>query len=286
MKSQLLFLLPALIWSFNAGAATTCSKANLTRCLDSACAINASSNPAARCQYCGTSDAGTPAGAKTMRSVSVGASAKYNISDKELKQAPTDAGQRYAWATTKCLAKVAGCTEDDVTDIYDPLIEQSCKAAGISAKMNQTLTDAAKTKTQSTCDAEIRNCMMDTKNCSPDFRRCESNTDFNKYFSTCSVDASGCDEFTSAIRDELMAARDNAIKNAGAILTQIVEKYKNARETKINEIKTGCRSNDTRDKCVETVCNRNMPNKCAEDSEKASALQLCKFYETACATVD
>ena len=74
-----LFLVPSDVW-----AAVSCSRANLTRCLDSVCAINISSNPAARCQYCGTPSAGAPS-ATGMRGVSVGASAKYNISDKELK---------------------------------------------------------------------------------------------------------------------------------------------------------------------------------------------------------
>lgn len=288
MKAHLLFLLPALVWSFNAGAATTCSKANLTRCLDSVCAINMSSNRAARCQYCGTSDAGIPPATKTMRSVSVGASAKYNISDKDLKKAPTDPGERYAWATTQCIAKVAGCTADDVTDTYDTLIEQSCKAAGISAKMTKTINDSSKTKSKSVCDGEIRNCLKSDKNCTSDYRKCESDADFNKYFAACAVDASGCDDYTSEIRASLLSDRDNAIKNADTILAQIVATYKNARDKKLSNIKAGCTDNTARDECVETVCANNMPNKCGDGyaDEKASALQLCKFYDTACATVD
>ena len=67
-----------------------CSVANLTRCLDSVCAINVSSNPAARCQYCGTTDAGTPT--NTVRSVSVipNAEGKYFF-DITFRNCPSDA---------------------------------------------------------------------------------------------------------------------------------------------------------------------------------------------------
>ena len=85
-------------------AHAACSVADLTRCLDSVCAINVSSNPAARCQYCGTTDAGTPT--NTMRSVSVGTSAKYNLSAKELQKAPDAPSARYAWAIRQCIARV------------------------------------------------------------------------------------------------------------------------------------------------------------------------------------
>ena len=87
MKQRILSSLLFISVCSGAFAATQqCSRANLTRCLDSVCAINISSNPAARCQYCGSVGAGTPPNTK-MKSVSVGASAKYNISDKELKKA-------------------------------------------------------------------------------------------------------------------------------------------------------------------------------------------------------
>ena len=82
MKQRLMFFLIGFAFVPNTmfGA---CSVANLTRCLDSACAINIGANPAARCQYCGDSSAGTPTQSTAMKSISAGASAKYNISDKE-----------------------------------------------------------------------------------------------------------------------------------------------------------------------------------------------------------
>lgn len=268
-------------------AASSCSKANLTRCLDSACAINISSNPAARCQYCGSSGAGTPPSEKGMRSVSVGASAKYNISEKDLKKAPTDPGERYAWATTQCLTKVSGCTPDDVSETYDSLIEQSCKAAGISAQMKSLATAAKKTKNQSTCQAEIQACLIADKKCTADYRACKADADFDKYFSACSVEATGCDEHISGIRSELLATRNDMVKNAGTALAKIVDAYKAARDKKLSDARASCKDNNSRDACVEQVCATNMPNKCGTgyQSEKTAAIQLCKFYEIACSTL-
>ena len=287
MKTQLLILGLIFTSLSSANAATTCSRANLTRCLDSVCAIGVSSNPSARCQYCGTSTAGTPP-KNAMKSVSAGASAKYNISDKELKKAPTDPGQRYAWATKACLAKVSGCTADDVTETYDSLIEQSCRAAGVSAQMTQTLESAAKTKSKAACQSSITACLIADTRCMADFRNCEENADFDKFFAACGVENNGCDEHIASIRSDLIADRDNAIKNSGSILNQIVTSYKTAREKKISSIKSGCADNSARDKCVETVCANNMTNGCdaGYESEKSMALQLCKFYEIACATID
>lgn len=287
MKTHILFLISLIFATANAHGATTCSHANLTRCLDSACAINVSSNPAARCQYCGTDSAGTPP-KSGMRSVAIGAAAKYNISEKELKQAPSDPGQRYAWATKQCIAKVSGCTTDDVTDAYDKLIEQSCTAAGVSAKMSESLSTINQTKTQSECDATIRNCIISDKYCGADFRNCSADSDFDKFFATCGIESSGCDEYLSAIRDDLISTRDNALTNADALLAQIVAMHQNERSSKINSITTGCADNSARDACINTVCSRNMPNKCGDgfETERSVATQLCKFYDTACATLD
>lgn len=282
-----------------ANAATKCSVANLTRCLDSVCAINISTNPAARCQYCGTSNAGTPPVIKGLRNVSVGTSAKYNISEKELKKAPSDPAQRYIWATKQCIAKVSGCTTDDVTDAYDKLIEQSCTAAGISSKMTELQSELKKEKTSDQCQSAITSCIITEKRCTSDYRKCESDADFDKYFAECSIidDASGCDAYTSEIKTLLTSARDNAIKNADKLLAQIVAKYQEARTKKLSDIQNGCKDNTIYEKCVNTVCQNNMPYKCGNDEnvkistewanyEKVAAQDLCKFYKTACETLD
>lgn len=288
MKPHILYILPALFMGTVAYGATACSRANLTRCLDSACAINISSNPSARCQYCGTATAGKPSSKNEMRSVSVGASAKYNIGEKELKKAPNDPGERYSWATKLCLKKVSGCNADDVSDIYDPLIEQSCKAAGVSAKFDQALEQTNKKKSKTACTSDIQSCLIADTRCTADFRKCESDAEFNKFFAECSVAATNCDDHVSTIRDEMTIARNDAIKNADSVIKQIVAVYTAARDKKISSIKSGCADNSIHDKCVRDVCERNMENKCApgNEAEKSMAMDLCKFYKIACDTID
>lgn len=290
MKPHTLFLILGMLAAPGIAAAATCSQMNLTRCLDSVCAINVSSNPAARCQYCGTSSAGEPPSERGgMRSLSLGSSARYTISEDELEDAPTDPGQRYAWATVQCIKKIDGCTADDVSDIYDELIEQSCRAAGISAQMSATIADANTTKASlPSCQTSIRACMIDTKRCGPDWRACESSAAFDEFFSTCSIEATGCTEYIADIRTTLTNARDTAIKNADTLLANIVAGYQSAREQKLISAQNACRDNSARNTCVDTICERSMPNKCATgfESERATATLLCEFYDLACAVLD
>ncbi len=283
-KNTVFFIFTLLLGPSASDAATTCSRANLTRCLDSACAINVGSNPAARCQYCGTASAGGMPADNGMRSVSVGQSASNTISARELKNAPADPGARYAWATTECLKKVAGCTPDNVADIYDPLIEQSCRAAGINAQMATLQAAARKTKSQSSCATDIRACLIDVKRCGANFAACEDNADFDKFFAACSVESTGCTDYTSAIRTELIAARDAAIKNADVALAGIVNSYQSARDSKLKAVQNNCTNNAGRDECIQTVCARNMRNQCGANypAEKSMATLICKFHDLAC----
>ena len=288
MKKHILFLFGAVALMSGSGwAATSCSRANLTRCLDSVCAINVSSNPAARCQYCGTASAGEPSAAG-MRSVSVGASAKYNISDKDLKKAPKEPSARYSWAAQQCLKKVSGCTTDDVADVYDSLIEQSCKAAGVAAEMKSLAAAATEKPTATACRADIDSCMMADSRCGADFSNCESDADFNKHFASCGVEATGCDEFMSDIRGDLIASRDSVLESADTMIENIVAAYQNARAKLFTNAKNQCADNSARDACIERVCSTNMVNKCAAgfESERSLATQMCKFYEVACATLE
>ena len=265
---------------------SACSRANLTRCLDSACAVNISSNPAARCQYCGTADAGEPNDAG-LRAVSVGTSAKYNISARDLKSAPTDPGERYVWASKKCISIVDGCTADDVSDVYDKLIEQSCTAAGISAQMAVLFENARKVKTESACKSEITACIVGEAKCTSKYSGCAEDADFDKYFSECSIASVGCDAYLSDIRSTLATARDRTIKNAEETLLAIVQSYRDARAKRLAAITKSCENNSGRDACITSVCNRSMPNKCdaAYPSEKSMATQLCKFYDIACSAL-
>ncbi|MDR1337986.1 MAG: hypothetical protein LBJ73_03070 [Rickettsiales bacterium] len=265
-------------------AAASCSRANLTRCLDSACATNIGANPAARCQLCGTSQAGAAPEDTGLKSLSVGASAKNTLSAKELKSAPGDPGGRYAWATGECIKKIAGCTADDASEAYDQLIEQSCKAAGIAASRDELFAAAKKTKTKTSCDTEIRACLTDAKRCGADYASCEDNADFDKFFSACAVDASGCGEHMNAIRTGLADARTMAVKNQDTLLANIVGAYQTAREAKLKSAQDSCKDGKAKTACVQMVCETNMRNKCQAgfESEKSMANLLCAFHDTAC----
>ena len=269
---------------FTAAGAATCSKMNLTRCLDSVCAINIGANPAARCQLCGTSSAGTAPANTGLRNLSVGASARYTFTDRELNSAPSEPGPRYAWATTECMKKVEACTPDDVSDTYDSLIEQSCKAAGVTADMASLLVAAKKTKNRPTCDTDIRTCFLDNKRCGADYSACEDNANFDKFFSACVIEVGGCDEFIESIRPMLVVARDTAIKSKDTLLANITKTYQDQRTQKLNTAKTSCTDNSARDSCIKSVCENNMRNKCGIgfESEKSMATLLCGFHDVAC----
>lgn len=261
-----------------------CSVANLTRCLDSVCAINISANPAARCQYCGSSSAGEPKKSATMRSISAGTSTKYIVSDKELKNAPLDPGERYVWGTKLCLEKVSGCTPEDVNDNYDYLIEQSCKAAGISAEMVNLAKKSSVNKNQNNCSSEIEACIIDSKRCNANYKNCESDSDFDKYFSECGVLSTGCESFLSSIRKAIDSSRKTSFANASTLLSNIIAMYKSNREQRLNTAMESCKNGTAKNDCIAGVCNNNMRNKCATgfEYETAAATELCKFYDTAC----
>ncbi len=258
-----------------------CVQQNFNQCLDSACAVNIGINPAARCQLCGTSDAGTEASGMT--SLTLGMAAKNTLTAKELKSAPINPAERYAWAIKECAKKIDGCTTDN-TGEYDKLIEQSCRAASIEIQMSSAQTVSNTKKDQTTCESSINACVLSNKKCGADFSACREDNDFNRIFSECSVDATGCSQFTNAIRDTNKAARDTAIKNSAASITKIVAGYKTTRETKLATAQADCKDNAAYDTCVENVCAENMKNGCGAKypNETSMAKQLCKFQSIAC----
>ena len=67
-----------------------------------------------------------------------------------------------------------------------------------------------------------------------------------------------------------------------------LESPQGARDKKLSSIRSGCADHTIRDQCVETVCATNMTNQCGIgfESEKSMAIQLCKFYDIACETID
>ena len=288
MKKQTLILIPALLLGYSANAATQCSHANLIRCLDSACAINMSSNTIARCQYCGTSAAGTPPTQNVMKSLSAGSSTKYNISDKELKTAPTDAGERYAWATLRCLQKLPDCTINDIEEAYDPLIETACAGADTISGVSDMINQMHSEQSASACSASVRNCILGATRCGSGFEKCFDDTDFDREFSTCLLSEPKCDAHSTVIRAELLASRKSTMDSIDAALDALVSGYRTARENQMASLKEDCKTGALRDKCIAQVCAQNMPNKCASgfDTEKSMAKDLCKYHDTACGRID
>ena len=177
--------------------------------------------------------------------------------------------------------------EKGLVDYFDSLIEQSCRAAGISAQMDTLRAAAAKTKTKSSCQTDIQACLIESNHCNADYSNCADNADFDKFFAGCSVSASGCDQHIATIRQELVSARDSAINNADSIIDTIVASYQSQREQKLNPTKANCQDNAGREACITTVCERSMRNKCAAGfaSERSMATQLCKFHDLACDTL-
>lgn len=283
---KIIFLALVLCVHITAGfaAPARCSKQSLTRCLDSACAINIGANPAARCQYCGTSDAGTPpSGKNAMKSVSAGKSSKNTLSDKELKNAPADAGKRYMWASTECLKKLTDCTAEDISDTYDKLIEQSCTAAGVTMKMNAA-NDAINSKpTKSKCQPIFTKCI--NENCGVGFDKCSSDSDFDRVVSLCATESKGCDEYLADLRTETNDIRTKQLSGHDQAIEELAKMYQDNRKTRIETTKNSCKNNSAVNRCVENICTTNMLGKCNSADEKVMANNFCKFYATACATL-
>ncbi len=261
-------------------AASKCSKTNLTRCLDSACAINASMNPAARCQYCGTSGAGEPPAQKGLSSVTVGQSTKYAISEKDLKKAPSDPGKRYIWATTECIKKLPSCTPDDASSAYDKLIEQSCKAAGVTMQIANAAQSLNTKPTKNKCNTTFTECI--NKKCGSTFDSCDQDSDFDRFVAECGAEASGCEDYMADLKKTIAATRKKTLDNREALVQNIAAGYKKTRETKLANAMNGCKNGSAAKNCIETVCENNMRGKCESSTEKSMATQLCKFYDTAC----
>ena len=267
------------------GIAASCSRINLTRCLDSACAINLSANPAARCQYCGTADAGEPT-ASNMKNVTAGSSSKNTISAKELKSAPDDPGERYVWASKLCLKKVDNCTADDISETYDSLIEKSCTAAGITSQMAKVQQDTLKTKNASSCESEISVCVTDAKRCKSDYSNCKDDEKFAEFFAACTSSVAGCGEFSPAVRSKIAARRESTLKATNANIDTIVENHKRDRAQKLASMKSNCTGNAGYQSCYNSACKTHTENNCANANEKVIAAAICEFHKTACKKIE
>ena len=96
--------------------------------------------------------------------------------------------------------------------------------------------------------------------------------------------ATGCDTLSKTIRSKLVSARDSAIKNADKILDSIIAAYQSSRNNKLRDAQNSCKDSSAKRKCINTVCNNNMPHKCDEkyEYETGLATQLCAFYDIVC----
>jgi hypothetical protein len=67
----------------------------------------------------------------------------------------------------------------------------------------------------------------------------------------------------------------------------IAKSYQDARLARENAAYALCKNNSGREACISKICNERMPNNCATGhaDEKTMATQLCKYYDTACATI-
>lgn len=283
MKTINLIFIGILGWAvvFVANAATpTCSKANLTRCLDSACAINIGMNPSARCQYCGTSSAGTPSTQKGLTNVTAGQSTKYALSAQELKIAPSDPGKRYIWATTECIKKLPDCTPDDVSNTYDKLIEQSCRAAGVSVNIAGAMASINSAPSGTKCNETLSICI--NKKCGASFDLCQQDSDFDKFISECAVDATGCDEYIAEFRAQTTTERKKTYESAENDLQDTIKKIQSDRASALAAARAECTDDAKYKSCVTNMCESHMANKCTGKTEKSMAELLCKYYKTAC----
>lgn len=254
-------------------AAPKCSQTNITRCLDSACAINSGMNPAARCQYCGNSAAGTPPTQKGLSNITVGQSAKYTLSAKELAVAPSDPGKRYIWATTECIKKVGNCTPDDVSSIYDKLIEQSCKAAGANIQMTRAVAGLNQKPTAAACKKTLESCIENK--CGANFEMCGDDNDLDRVVSECATATPGCDEHIKGIKQEFASSRKKQMENRENIVQDLVAQHQADRESKWAGYIADCASGGAESKCVSAYTGT---------FGKKIAQLICGHYKAACDT--
>lgn len=277
MREKYIFLF-GLLFSLNNLYSVGCSKGNLIKCLDSVCAINVSSNPAARCQLCGSDTAGITN--TNMQMLTLGTKSKYIISGKELKNAPEEAEARYAWAIQKCIRKNENCKEEDASENYDKLIEQSCVSAGLSEGFNKLTKE--KEKSKHSCKKDINVCLTKEENCGTNYKNCFENEDLDKFISQCSVLVNNCDVYVQNIRDDILKTIENSKKNKKNLVASIIESYKNMRDAKKKEISESCQNDSMYNMCVESFCRNKMKKKCEAGFEKIIAGNFCNFYKVAC----
>ena len=187
------------------------------------------------------------------------------------------------WASTECLKKLTDCTSEDISDTYDALIEQSCKAAGVALQMNSANEALNKKPSKSKCTNTFTECM--NKKCDAGFTKCKDDADFNRSVGECATEATGCEEHIAELRSTFASERQKQLSGHDKAVDNLAKMYQKNRETRMNDAQTACKTGSASKKCIEKVCEENMVGKCKGDKEKAMARELCKFYDTACSAL-
>ncbi|MDR1826343.1 MAG: hypothetical protein LBQ49_01465 [Rickettsiales bacterium] len=273
-------------------ASSKCKQSDVRACLDSACSEDL--EPASRCYLCGTSAAKKPektayalGDSPKIQSLSVGKSSKNTLSEKEIKSAPADPGERYQWARRECGKKIKDCDFEDATDGYDKLIDASCKTALGDSEYASTIKKAAVKKTADQCDAELSVCLLSQNKCDGNMLKCGADEEFNRNFSACMVEATGCGEFTTALRDGMKKSRDEMVAKKDGRINDLVALKKLERQNKLEEKKRMCNASNGKNGCMAEMCagfpiGLGRDGMCADAEEKIWAASLCKFVDLAC----
>lgn len=287
-KALLLFAVCGAL--FVGDAAARCRVADLIACLDSVC--TEPGQDTSRCYMCGTSRAERPVvetalggrrgGEIQMQALAVGGT-RHAISERDLRAAPERAEDRYIWAQEQCLARQSDCTQYDIEEHYDPLIERACEIALIDADFRASIAASRVRMTEDQCRRELMNCMLGDNRCGQNMLACETNEDFNRNFSYCAVEFR-CDDFTTTLRVSMFADRDRMIAERAARIAQLVSLRQSERQDRIDRANQFCERGF--DMCVLEMCG-NFPigvegGVCVDRDENMWARNLCAFVNTAC----
>jgi hypothetical protein len=144
---------------------------------------------------------------------------------------------------------------------------------------------AAVKKTSDQCGADLSVCLLSESKCAGNMLNCEGDDEFNRNFSACMVEASGCGDFVTTLRDKMKRQRDDMVAKKESRLADLVNLRRMEREEKMASAKRVC--NGGKDACVLEMCG-NLPNGldenglCGDGEERIMAATLCKFVDIAC----
>ena len=140
-------------------------------------------------------------------------------------------------------------------------------------------------RSETTCTNEITQCMTKSDKCNTDYSKCSDDKQFDLFLSTCSIQATGCNDFVTHIRKSIDKTRKTALQNAKDNVAAIVAAHQNERTKRLENIRSGCSTNTDYENCVSRACRDNTNNNCETSAEQTIANNLCQFYKTACTKI-